>query len=283
MTIDSGMPPGLFSAITKEFGAITHVTCLSKQVASNTFLVETAQATLVTKRMSYERTPEKFAHLFREMKQAQVPCPELVSAIELKDDWFALFTYEDGYIPNVSDPNWDIIWRQAFDLLAQLKDLTAIVPEWDLESIWLDRFRQVSFNTTLAEALFRRLLASLPNGERTLAHGDLAPQNFLCTDDRLLLLDWEEVGSAHSGFDAGWVLALNRIGAGPRMPQTQLFRSLVSMGFLVDNLRWFEGLGLLRMLYRLLTWPMEQTTFQFLLAGIQNQIESYTKDLPIAP
>lgn len=280
MSNDPLVPSELSSAIAKGFGTIKRFTRLSRlaQTPPRTFLIETSQRTLVAKQMSYQRAPETFAHLFREMKRAQVPCPELVTVIELKDNWFALFTYEDGYIPRF-DSQWDSVWQQAFDLLARLRELIGIVPEWDLESMWLDRFSQATFNSSSGQGLSQRLLESLPKGEQTLAHGDFAPQNFLCTGERLLLLDWEEVGSAHTGFDAGWILALNRIGAGPRMPQTQLFRSLVSIGFPVDNLRWFEGLGLLRMLYRLLTLPMEQMTSQLLFAGIQNKIASYMKDV----
>jgi aminoglycoside phosphotransferase (APT) family kinase protein len=246
----------LRSAVNHRLGAIRSTTTVGR--AGTTCIVETSEAKVVVKRMEYLRAPTQFADLFARLTQlSSPPCPPLLWTVKLDDHWYAVFDYVEGFVPNPDDPEWGDHWQSALHLLHRLRTLDDIVPPWDLEVIWLERLAQFDFSHPAAQRLLKSLRQASPSGPRTLAHGDFSVQNFLCTSAGLILLDWEEVGSARIGFDAGWILALNRIGAGPRALHARVVQDLVASGFPAANLQWFEALGLLRLLYRTMTLPLD--------------------------
>jgi aminoglycoside phosphotransferase (APT) family kinase protein len=148
--------------------------------------------------------------------------------------------------------------------------------------MWLERLSRFKFLHPPARRLLQYLLQTPLGGPRTLAHGDFSAQNLLCTADALILVDWEEVGCAPIGFDAGWLLALNCVGSGPRQPQGQLFQDLAARGFPEGNLHWFEGLGLLRLLYRAMTLPIDNVMRAFVVATVRARISDYVDHLQMA-
>jgi hypothetical protein len=270
MVVDSA----LRSAVETEFGAVGRVVPVG--ITRNTCIISADRATLVAKRMDYVRAPGQYADLFDKMiASASVPCPRLARTVELADCWYALFFYVNGSAPSPDDAHWSSIWQAAFQLLERLRDLTQIVPEWDLESIWLERLLRFDFLYPPARDLLHNLLGAAPAGPRAMTHGDFSTQNFLWASNGLTLVDWEEIGSAHIGFDAGWTLALNRIGSGPRCAQEQLFAELAGLGFPEANLRWFEGLGLLRLLYRASTLPVDAAVRAILMDKIRGVITAF--------
>jgi aminoglycoside phosphotransferase (APT) family kinase protein len=241
--------------------------------SAKTFFIEAEQGTLVAKRMEYVREPRAYTELFGRLSEcADPPCPRFLRTVELSDYWYAVFRHVEGEVPNPADPTWDVVWRDAFTLLQRMRDLKDIVPAWDLNAWWLHRLSQVDFSYPPAQNLLRRLLDAPVEGPGTLAHGDFSAQNLLCTARGLVLVDWEEVGAAPIGFDAGWVLALNRVGSGPRLLPLEAFDNLVARGFPGMNLRWFESLGLLRLLYRAMTLSMGEITRALVMQRVRAAI-----------
>lgn len=247
------LPPTLLAALDPYCGAVRVVRAFPRLTPAGmvvqSCIVKGAAGQWVVKRMGYERDPGTVGSLLNHLRAAGMPCPRLVQGIPLADEWAALFTFEAGASVGLTDPVWPRVWEEALVRLEQLHKLPPLPPHWRLESLWQARLKALPFEGAAA-ALWDHLQDSPPLGLPTLAHGDFAPQNFLWTEAGLMLIDWEEIGWAAPAFDAGWLLALNRVGAGPRLGQASLFASLIARGFPAHNLRWFEGLGLLRMLYR---------------------------------
>jgi aminoglycoside phosphotransferase (APT) family kinase protein len=263
--------------LTRELGAIRKVTSVG--LSAKTCIVETEGATVVAKRMEYIWDPRKYAQLFDRLTDLPAPpCPRFLKSVELNDYWYAVFAYAEGDVPRPTDPQWDSIWQDAFLLLERLRDLAESVPEWDLNAIWLERLSRFNFLHPPARRLMHHLLQAPLDGPRTLAHGDFSAQNLLCTSDGLILLDWEEIGTAPMGFDAGWLLALNRVGSGPRHVQRQVFQNLAARGFPEGNLCWFEGLGLLRLLYRAMTLPIDDIVRTFIVTRLYTIISDYVDE-----
>jgi hypothetical protein len=183
-----------------------------------------------------------------------LPCPSVLGGVEVEGTWYAVFSHLAGRELALGSCDWEPAWERAFEWLVQLGAIVEPPLSRDLEDHWLDLVDESARIDAACCAVQRVLRAAPPSGPRTLVHGDFAPQNFLLGADGLALVDWEEAGRARPGFDAGWLLALNRVGAGARMHRSVLFGRLAALGLAPPNLRWFEGLGLLRMHARALAW-----------------------------
>ena len=258
-------------AIAARVGAILSVAPVGR--SHSTFVLDTETGRLVAKRMTYERDPDRSMDVLARVRQA-LPglCPRPLGAVAAGPGcWYALFEWVNGDGPPFAPGQADTIWRSTPGLLVSMRDC-AVAPEWSLESIWLDRLHDHLRDHPPAAVLLASLRSTLPQGPRYLAHGDFSLQNFIRSAGGVVLLDWEEVGSAPSGFDAGWMLALTRLGYGPPTSPREMLDAFVTAGFPESNVTWFETLGLLRLLYRAQTLPIEDGTRQLVLKVVEKAV-----------
>jgi aminoglycoside phosphotransferase (APT) family kinase protein len=206
-----------------------------------------------------------------------IGCPTLLASAAAPSGWLALFDHVEGHVPDPLSTAWPKAWSAAVSLLTQLSRIREHVASWDLESEWLDNVAPAAAEDEAACDLLCRLRERAPDGVPCFAHGDFAPQNFVLGGPAgLTLIDWEDCGYSRPGFDAGWLLSLNRIGAGPRCEQTVLHRRLIDETGVVDtNLKWFEGLGLLRMHARAYAWTDRPLERAFILEAVRLAISSH--------
>jgi aminoglycoside phosphotransferase (APT) family kinase protein len=235
--------------------------------------VDTAAGRLVAKHMPRGRSKQRYVELFAELGRLPAPAwPRLVGTIDARDGWYAVFTF----LVRASAT----AWSEALDLLQRLRNITLPESTEDVARRWQRRLGAFDFD--FEDAAARRLQAWLTepcaDEPRTLAHGDFSAQNFCRTPERLALVDWEEAGGAPAGFDAGWLLAQNRIGSGPGWPQAALHESLLALGFCRDNLVRFEALGLLRLLFRCLTLPMARARRALLAGHVRRQVAAFARE-----
>jgi hypothetical protein len=233
---------------------------------------------LVLKGMSDERPPETFARVLDDLERAGVRCPQLLGAVREHGGWVALLSHLPGRPVSVSATCWAALWQQAFSLLTRLAGMPGGRAPWDLRTTWLRRLEGRLDAWPVASRLLELLATAPPQGGPVLAHGDFAPQNFLDCGGDLALVDWDEMGCAEPGFDGGWLLALNRVGAGPRMQPARLRGRLIAHGAPEDNLVWFEGLGLLRLLYRASTLPLEPAHAHHLIRRIEGALSAFLEE-----
>lgn len=250
----SSEPP--WPAIAEKIGGITRVTRAGR--SRSTFLVHTPRGALVVKRMTADHDPERHTDLITQLSQPpHALCPRVLGAVILDPTcWYALLEWLDGSDRPTGAESAELFRGSTLDLLGRMR-ACPVVPERRIESIWLDRLDAHPFEDAGASALLSSLRRAAPEGPRTLAHGDFSVQNFVWSPRGVLLVDWEEVGSAPVGFDAGWMLALARMGHGPPRRPPELLSAFLDAGFPRSNLRWFEALGLLRLLFRAETLPMD--------------------------
>jgi len=225
-------------------------------IGRSSFRISTATAKFVLKPISEVDRWSRCVNVLRSLAASDGPfCPELVTTLQLDDGCrYALFRWIEGspVLPlQVGDPGWNLV----LELLAAVADWR-IIPEWRIDNIWLERLRLSLSDDPAASFIMNSLCGRPPRGTATLAHGDFGFQNLLQTENGMVLIDWEEMGSAAPGFDAGWMLAVTGLQAGAQT-RAELFRRLLDTGIPVDNLRWFERLGLLRLLYRVRTLPLD--------------------------
>lgn len=229
----------------------------------------------VVKMLRPERRPDDVRRVLEALRAHGIPCPALLGAAAGEASWFALFEHVGGCRPDRSSEGWASMWSAAFSTLRDLAKLPAPAAPWDLESEWLQRVEPASAEDGAAADLWNQLRDRRPDGTRCLAHGDFAPQNFVLADPGLTLIDWEDVGHARPGFDAGWLLSLNRVAAGPGWPHGRLMKALMQLGIAASNLRWFEGLGLLRMHARAHAWNDRPLEREFVLETLRSEIREY--------
>jgi Ser/Thr protein kinase RdoA (MazF antagonist) len=229
----------------------------------------------VVKMLRLERRPDDVRRVLETVRAHGIPCPALLGAAAGAACWFALFEHVGGRRPDRSCEGWASMWSAAFSTLRHLAELSAPAAPWDLESEWLQLVGPAAAEDDAAADLWNQLGERRPGGTRCLAHGDFAPQNFVLADLGLALIDWEDVGYARPGFDAGWLLSLNRVAAGPGWPQGRLMKELTQLGIAASNLRWFEGLGLLRMHARAHAWDDRPVERDFVLETVRSEIREY--------
>lgn len=229
----------------------------------------------VIKRLRPNRRPEDVRRALEIIRACGVACPVLLASAPASAGWLALFEHIDGHSPDPSSSEWAEMWSAALSFLPRLTWIRERVASWDLESEWLENVAPAAAEYEAASDLLRRLRDHAPDGIPCLAHGDFAPQNFVLGAQGLALIDWEEVGYARPGFDAGWLLSLNRVGAGPRWQQEMLLGTLINMGIAASNLNWFEGMGLLRMHARAHSWKDRPLERALALETIRSAIWAY--------
>jgi len=262
-------PP--WPAVAERVGVITRVTRAG--LSRSTFLVHTTRGEVVVKRMTADHDPDQHLGLIAQLSQPPHRfCPRALGAVILDPTcWYALFEWLDGAHRPSGSGYADLLWRSALDLLGRMRD-SAAVPERRIESIWLDRLDAHFLADADTSLLLSSLRGAVPDGPRTLAHGDFSVQNFVWSSGGVMLVDWEEVGSAPVGFDAGWMLALARMGHGPLRSHQEMLAAFVAAGFPPSNLSWFEALGLLRLLFRTQTLPMDDVLRRVVVIALRRAV-----------
>jgi hypothetical protein len=227
---------------------------------------------MVAKRFAYDRQPERYRRVVSQLADMPPPCcPHLLRIVLEQDCWYALFEWVDGNpLPTVGREARET-WELALALLNRMRSYD-ILTGWPLESLWLERLRKELSGDPIACQILGQLNGAVPSGPRTVAHGDFSVQNMVIGSAGLMLVDWEELGSAPLGFDAGWMLAQARFGHG-LISRNEMFERFASAGFLRENLRWFEALGLLRMLFRTRTLPMGPGVRSLVLRAVRRQLK----------
>jgi len=258
-------PP--WPVIARMVGLITDVTPIGR----STFTARAAGRKLVVKQMTYDRDPDRCMELLIRLSQMPSPfCPRPLGAVvENGRSWYALFEWVNGERPAPADQD-EVVWHSALTLLRRMW-ACEVVPQWRLESIWLDRLGEYLSDERAAAFVLRSLRRTIPEGGSTLAHGDFSHQNFIRDSGGIVLVDWEEIGSAAPGFDAGWMLARARLGVGMRSHQ-EVFGALIAAGFCESNLVWFERLGLLRLLFHARTLPMNACLRRRVLTAVRGAV-----------
>lgn len=252
----SRLHPRLMSRLKRHFGAIRR----TEQIGRHTWMTSLKQQTIVVKKMTPSYSPSSFREYYARVQAAGISCPNLLSCFEWEHSCLACYEHCKGSIPVPGEHGWDKVWQTALEWLSKFLTVENASPSWNLEKLWLKQLLKICSSHPQGNKLLRWLRENPIEGKWCAAHGDFAPQNWLWSGSNLILVDWEEPGYSRAGFDAGWLLALNRVGAGPRKEQNVLFKELQGTGFHDHNLRWFEGLGLVRLLYRTLTekFPAKQ-------------------------
>jgi Ser/Thr protein kinase RdoA (MazF antagonist) len=255
------LPPEFATQIDARFGRRWSLAPLGRNRRTHAVRLGD-RAVAVVKTIRSDREPHDVERAFRLLRTHGVACPALLTAIRAPTGWLALFEHVDGVEPDPSSLAWGDTWSAALSVLPRLAGIRERIAAWDLEREWLAFVAPAAVEYEAANELLERLRESEPGGTACLAHGDFAPQNFVVGDRGVTLVDWEDLGYARPGFDAGWLLSLNRVGAGPRWPHDVLLRKFVDMDIAPANLRWFEAIGLLRMHARAHSWtdrPLERT------------------------
>ena len=257
--------------IAGRLGGITEVQAVGQSQA--TYIIQAGKGRVVVKRMTYERDPHLYFELLTQL--AEMPsrcCPRLLGTVNTDASyWYALFEWVDGSAPPFPPAQIGFVWQAAIELLQSLRDCP-LTSEWFLDSLWLDRLGEALADEPAASLIVERLRQSVPGGPRSLAHGDFSVQNLLCKDGGLVLLDWEEIGSAPAGFDAGWMLALARVGHAPLLSYQAMRRGFLDAGFPSANLHWFEMLGVLRLLFRARTLSLEPPVRKRIVESVKREL-----------
>lgn len=236
---DPALPDEVLAGIEAAFGAVSSVSILSPP--GRTLLVQAGAGGVAVQRISSAQRPDVLRGVLTELARREPPiCPPVITTVADGDEVWLVTGYLAGAEGRLDWPG----------MLQLLRVLGAIPGRGltRLEPAWLHRLAVLS-DEPAAAALLARLRASVPAGPATLAHGDLQPSNVLMRSGNRLLVDWEEIGTAAAGFDAGWLLALARVNGISWNPEV-LCKDLVRAGFDPANLRWFEALGVLRLLLR---------------------------------
>jgi aminoglycoside phosphotransferase (APT) family kinase protein len=249
-----------------------------RPIGRTTFLVNAAEGKFVLKQIQEDRDPDHYLDVLKELAQMlRGICPRPLTVLSAdQTGWYVLFEWVSGQGPSSTVLD-DATWGSVVERLRTLANCN-IVPEWHLESMWLDRLEQHISDEPAAAFILDTLRRKRPKGERTLAHGDFIPQNFVLGSSGIVLIDWEEVGSAPPGFDAGWMLAHTQIGAGARS-HAEMLRGLTAAGFRKSNLYWFERLGLLRLLFRARSLPVEEAHRKQIRAVVDQAVYRYARTM----
>jgi hypothetical protein len=184
--------------------------------------------------------------------------PELVDVVDSQEACYAVLRFVEGTQPLPGDDRWLMLWSYVPIVHERVSALPPQGP--DLVAQWMERLSSFAFPEESATRLLRRLQSSRPDGIPTMTHGDFSLQNMVLTEDRIVMIDWEQAGAAPAGFDAGWLLALMHTGLIPTAGEDQAALSARLTGGAIEPcvVRWYRALGLLRLLYRAHTLPLSQ-------------------------
>lgn len=206
---------------------------------------------MVVKRVAGDREAATVAAVLRALEAADFDAaPRLVGAARVGVEWYVVTEWIPGNGPGFDGASW--VMDVAPSLLIRLRECV-VVPAWRCEVAWWMTLAPYFVADEVAAPLVARLAGSRERawaGPRTLAHGDCSLQNAVSTDGGPVLIDWEYAGSAPLGFDAGWLLAFTRSGVHGDVDVAALQARLSADGFDDAALSWFEGLGMLRLLFR---------------------------------
>ncbi len=231
------------------------------------------------KPMSDERRPAAVGGVLDSLASCSPAlAPRLLHAVELpgRPHWYGVFEWVEGVTRRQDSPDWPGAWDRALRLLATLREQPPVdegLPR--LAEQWLTRLEAVRWHDALAELLYTRLQQELPRAPLVLAHGDFAPQNLVWAQGRAMLVDWEELGRAPAEFDPGWLLTLSSMGATPSLHPEALRARLIDEGLDDGHLRWFQGLGLLRMAYRSRSLPLPANVAAAMVQRIRREIAAF--------
>lgn len=243
------------AALASELGPLRR--CEPVGVRGSTWRIERDDGPALLKRMSSSRTPEAVTAVLAGLRAKDPPrAPALVRAVRHvepggSDAWYGVFSWLDGAPRRPEDAGWPAAWQQVLELLVTLRDTSAPTHGLPLlTELWLRRVSDMRHLDAVAELLRRQLVERPPQGRLGLAHGDFGLQNLVWHAGEVALLDWEELGLAPPEFDGGWLLAMSRMGATPSLAPHELRLRLVELGLAAEHLGWYQGLGLLRLLWR---------------------------------
>lgn len=243
-----GLPPALANELAPAGR------CEPIGVRGSTWKLEREDGPALLKRMSPSRSPDAVAEVLAALAARHPPrAPALVRVVRLagEDEWYGLFSWLDGSPRRPEDAGWPAAWRQVLELLAVLRDATP--PTSGLPRLterWMAELSAMDHLDAIAELLRRQLFEHPPDGPAGLAHGDFGLQNLVWAQGEVALVDWEELGLAPAEFDGGWLLAMSTVGATPSLRVDELVPRLLELGLEAERLRWYQGLGLLRLLWR---------------------------------
>jgi aminoglycoside phosphotransferase (APT) family kinase protein len=253
-----------------------------------TWIVTGIAGRCVVKRLPAPLDGVSLSAVLAAVARAGVRVPELLSICtghasgesERIDSRWAIFDFVAGTIvaPNTSAA--DLLWQQARAILRQLHDVNLRVigaPLPRLDALWLTRTRMVTCSDAVAQLRGELDARQSELSTDAFAHGDFAPQNMLTTDAGLVLIDWEAFGVAPRGFDAGWVCALNAIGAGPQWSPTAMRSWVLSLNIDPVLIRYATGVGLLRLHWRASIWADGQAGLQLLVDRIAAAIALHVR------
>lgn len=267
---DADLQP-LRRSISSEFGDIRSVRAVGR--LPGTWVVQTYRQRLVVKRMGVDRSREEYRRLLANLHASSSwPVPHLLDACDGDGCWYALFEYMDGTVGVVPST----IWHQAGLLLQRLSVATPVEPLCALIPLWLDRLQKAELADPSAEKLLVQMMRRRPGGPVVFAHGDFSPQNFCVSHQRLSVIDLEEAGTAPLGFDAGWLLALHRVGALHGFDDSTFLQTLDASAP-AKNLNWYEGLGLLRLLYRCRTLTMDAEARDLAILRVSRSLREFIR------
>jgi aminoglycoside phosphotransferase (APT) family kinase protein len=242
--------------------------CEAVGVRGGTWRLEREDGPALLKRMAPERTPEAVAEVLARLRASDPPrAPALLRAVRLADPadsdpadsdpvqrapWYGLFSWLDGAPRRAEDTGWATAWPQVLALLATLREVRTPASGLPLlTELWLRRVTAMEHLDAIAGLLRQQLVEHPPLGPLGLAHGDFGLQNLVWHAGEVALVDWEELGLAPAEFDGGWLLAMSTMGATPSLQPTELRPRLVALGLEDERLRWYQGLGLLRLSWRM--------------------------------
>jgi len=193
----SALDDVLRAEVKARFGAVRQAVAVGSR--PGTWIIVTERRRLVAKTMRDGRTAGDAERLEAVLGEAGVPRAPLLGCAE---GW-AFFAWVPGTPPRPGGEAWVAAWKAAFALLGVLREIRAPLAG-DPGARWLARAAESAGAWPAAAAVLALLRAdSGDEGPRSLAHGDFAPQNFLDSPSGLVLVDWEEAGTAEDGFDAG--------------------------------------------------------------------------------
>jgi glycosyltransferase involved in cell wall biosynthesis len=255
------LPDWVLAGIEAQCGSVSAVRVLSPP--GRTLLVQTRAGSVAVQRLSSAQRPGVVSDVLNQLAGRSPPtCPPVIATVGGGADdsggWLVA-DYVDG-----ADGRLD--WPAMLEILRFLRAIPSSRLA-RLETAWLRRLAVVS-DDPAAAALLAALATDIPADAPTLAHGDLQPSNVLIRLGSPLLVDWEEIGSAAPGFDAGWLLALARTGA-ISWDRDGIWTDLVAAGFREQNLRWFEALGVLRLLFRARTIRLDPQLRDLIVAQVR--------------
>ncbi|MDJ0752796.1 MAG: hypothetical protein QNJ45_04705 [Ardenticatenaceae bacterium] len=194
----------LLASIEAHLGPVASIDVLG---FGDTYLIESESGLYVLK-YGREDLFYQLNTLFGFCKKAGLGAPTLVDWPDGRVRQLLLMTYIPGEPLNQQKNWWPDYKHQIRRLLEHLQELPvrpsfpALVPRWESD-----------LNRNLPEK-YQPLLQKIMIGldlEPTVAHGYFAPQNIIDNGRTLALINWHHFGNSFPAFDAGWLLAINRV------------------------------------------------------------------------